>query len=113
MKKQSLRIIPISTLGKWSVALIVLMPILFYIGTLLASSLYESVPAGATILEDIIQRPVLSLTMLAAMGAGIFAFITGLVAIITKKENALLVYISTVIGAFLLFFLGGEVISPH
>ena len=64
-------------------------------------------------MEDIAMRPALALTMLVGMAAGISAFATGLLAIIRQKENALLVYISTVIGALLLLFLTGEFIFPH
>jgi len=39
--------------GRWSVGLIVVMPILFVIGSSLSGSLYESVPAGRTIPADI------------------------------------------------------------
>ena len=100
-------------MGKWSVGLIVAMPILFIIGTSFANSLYESVPAGRTILADIAARPALALTMLAGMVAGISAFITGLLAAIRQKERALLVYIAIVIGALLILFLTGEIMFPH
>jgi predicted membrane-bound spermidine synthase len=89
------------------------MPILFIIGTSFTNSLYESVPAGGTILADIAARPALALTMLAGMVAGISAFIIGLLAIIRQKETALLVYVSTVIGALLTLFLAGEIVFPH
>jgi hypothetical protein len=75
--------------------------------------MYKSVPAGSTILVDIATRPALALTMLAGMAAGILAFITGLLAIIRQKDNALLVYVSSLIGALLMLFLAGEVLSPH
>ena len=113
MTKQPWRITPITTLGKWSVGLIVAMPILFFIGSSFTNSLYRSVPAGRTILADIAARPALALTMLAGMVAGISAFIVGLLTIIKQKENAILVYISTVIGALLVLFLIGEVVFPH
>jgi len=104
---------PSTRLGWWSVGLIVAMPILFIIGTSLTNTLYESVPAGETILADIAKRPALALSMLAGMVAGISALITGLLAIIRRKENALLVYVSTVIGALLMLFLTGEIMFPH
>jgi len=113
MTKNPWRITPKTTLGKWSVVLIVAMPILFIIGTSFTNSLYKSVPAGVTILADIAVRPALAITMLAGMVAGISAFITGLLAIIRQKENALLVYVSTVIGALLMLFLTGEITFPH
>ena len=81
MTKQRWRITPKTSLGKGSVGLIVVMPILFVIGSSFARSLYESVPAGSTLLADIAGRPALALTMLAGVVAGISAFITGLLAI--------------------------------
>jgi hypothetical protein len=89
------------------------MPILFIIGASFTNSLYKIFPAGGTILADIAARPALALTMLAGMVSGISAFITGILAIIRQKENALLVYVSTVIGALLMLFLAGEIIIPH
>jgi hypothetical protein len=113
MTKQPWRISPKTKLGKWSVGLIVAMPILFIIGASFTNSLYKIVPAGGTILADIAARPALALTMLAGMVSGISAFITGLLAIIRQKENALLVYVSTVSGALLILFLAGEIMYPH
>ena len=62
---------------------------------------------------DIAVRPALALTMLAGIAAGISAFITGLLAILKQKDHALLVYGSTIIGALLIIFLSGEILSPH
>jgi len=104
---------PVTKLGWWSIGLIVAMPILFFIGTSFTNSLYKSVPAGDTILEDIAARPALALTMLAGMAAGILSFITGLVAIVRQKERTLFVYVSTMIGALLILFLAGEFLFPH
>ena len=113
MTKQPWRVIPKTTMGKWSVGLIVAMPIFFIIGTSLTNSLYQSVPGGETILADIAARPALALTMLAGIISGISAFITGLLAIIRQKEHALLVYVSSAIGALLVLFLAGEILFPH
>jgi len=105
--------IPKTKLGKWSVGLAAAMPVLFFIGMSFTTLLYESVPAGGTILKDIAVRPVLALTMLSGMVSGISAFVTGLIAIIRQKERAILVYGATLIGALLIVFLLGEFISPH
>lgn len=102
-----------TTLGKWSLGLIAAMPVLFLIGSLSTNLLYQSVPAGNTIGEDIAARPVLALTMFAGIVSGISAFITGLIAIIRQKERAPLVYVATIIGILLLLFLTGEVLFPH
>lgn len=113
MKERSWRLTPKTTLGWWSIGLIVAMPLLIFIGSTFAASLYESAPAGETILADIGARPALALTMLAGMGAGVSAFIVGLLAIVRQKERALLVYLSTVTGALLILFLVSEVVFPH
>ena len=113
MSERSWRFMPGTTLGRWTIGLIAVMPILFVFGSSFSRSLYESVSAGRTILADIASRPLLALTMLAGMAAGISGFITGLLAIVKQKENALLVYISTVIGGLLTLFLISELAFPH
>jgi len=105
--------IPNTTPGKWSLGLIIAMPILFFFGSSCTETFYKSVPSGRTLLEDIAQRPVLALTMLSGMIAGILAFLTGILAIRKHKERAVFVYLSTVIGMVLILFLFGEVLFPH
>ena len=113
MAERSWRLMPGNKLGRWSVGFIAVMPILFVVGSSFSGSLYESVTAGRTILADIAARPFLALTMLAGMAAGISGFITGLLAIVKQKENALLVYVSTLIGGLLILYLVGELAFPH
>ncbi|MCL5094152.1 MAG: hypothetical protein M1355_03410 [Patescibacteria group bacterium] len=105
-------IFPKSKLGKWSILLIIAMPVLFFTGGLLANTLYKSVPAGA-ILEDITVRPFLSLSMLTGMACGISAFVTGMVAFIKQKERALLIYPSIAIGTLFVILLIGEFFVSH
>lgn len=107
------KILPKTNLGKWSIFLIVLMPILFAIGGSFTNTLYESVSSGDTILEDIVKRPVLSLTMLSGMLSVILAFAFGIISIIRKKERSPLVYISTILGFLLILFLIAEIVFPH
>ena len=113
MSERSWRLLPGTVQGTWAVGLIMAMPFLFIIGSSSSNSLYPLVPAGRTITADIAARPVLALTMLAGMVAGIAAFVVGLFAIVKYKENAIMVYVSTVIGGLLLLFLVGEVAFPH
>jgi len=113
MAANSWRIMPATTAGKWSVGAAIVMPFLFILGSSFTNSLYPAVPAGGTIAADIAARPALALTMLAGMGAGITALITGLVAIFRQKERAVLVLISSAIGAVLVLFLAGEIVFPH
>jgi len=104
---------PKTNLGRWSVGLILGFFVLIFVGSSLTNSLYESVPAGDTVFADIISRPALALSMLAGFGAGISAFVTGLFSIIKQKERALLVFVSTLIGAALTLYLIGEFLFPH
>ena len=113
MAEQSWRILPITRWGKWSIGLILAMPVLFVIGSSFTNTLYQSVASGDTILADIAARPALALTMLAGMVCGILAFVTGLVAIIKQKDKAILVIVSSAIGALLIVFLGAEILFPH
>ncbi|MFH1426779.1 MAG: hypothetical protein ABIG66_05120 [Candidatus Kerfeldbacteria bacterium] len=107
-----MNIVPITKLGKWSIGLIVTMPMLFVIGSLLVN-VYEGVSSGETILKDIVARPGVALPMLAGFGSGIAAFVTGLVALTKGKERAVLVFLSTIVGALLILFLVAEITSPH
>ena len=106
-------LVPKTKLGKWSLGLIVAMPLLFSLGGSFTDSLYQSIPAGRTIPEDILKRPALALTMLLGMASGVSAFVLGLTAITKKKERALLVYLSTLVGMLFTLFLIGEILFPH
>jgi len=109
---KGIKFLPKTKLGQYSVLLIVLMLILFYIGRLFVDC-YGPVSAGKTILQDIVKRPGVALPMLAGFISGIIAFITGLIAVIKKREGAVLVFVSIIIGALLILFLIGEIVSPH
>ena len=101
---------PKTNLGKWSVVLIPLMVILFFIGTSLAGTIYDSVSAGDNLFEDIVSRPLLAISMLLGFGAGIAAFVIGLISLIKQKERAILVFISTLIVAVLTFYVIAELL---
>lgn len=113
MSGRSVRVMPGTGLARWSVGLIVVMPILFVIGLSSSSSLYESVTAGHTLLADIAVRPLVTIPMLAGMTAGVASFITGLLAIIKQKDKAILVFVSTTIGGIVLFFLVSLLVFPE
>ena len=104
---------PKTKLGKWSVGLVVALFVLLAIVPTLDSTFYKGVEAGDTIFKDMTARPLIAFPMLLGMLSGIMAFVTGLIAIIKHKERAVLVYISTAIGALLLLFLIGDLFSPE
>jgi len=103
---------PKSDLGKWSIGLIVIVPILIYLGMLFVN-FYGSVPAGKTILHDIIVRPGIALPMLAGFISGIAAFFTGIIGIIRKKDRSILVFLSTTIGFFVLLWCLAQFLFSH
>lgn len=104
---------PESNAGKWSLWLIVAMPLFFLLGSLFMNTLYASIPSGDSILLDIAMRPALSLFMLSGMGAGVLAFFSGLLAIIREKERSIFVIASTLVGSLMVLFLIGEIVFPH
>ena len=104
---------PYTVFGKWSLGLAIVMIAFFFIGSSAVSVLYPAAQAGNTITEDFANRPALAISMLLGMAAGILGFITGVVAFAKQHERSSLVYLSTLIGAALLFFLLGEFIFPH
>jgi hypothetical protein len=104
---------PKTQLGKWSVVLIPVMVVLILVGSSLADSLYESVPAGRTIPADLLGRPLLAGSMLLGFAAGVTALVIGLISILKLKERAVLVFISTLIGLGVTLFLIAEIAFPH
>ena len=104
--------VPKSKISKWSFGLIIIAPILFYIGVSFVG-FYETVPAGRTILHDIIARPGLALSMLGGFFSGIAAFFCGIIGIIRKKDYSVFVFISTVLGFFVSLWIIAEILFPH
>ena len=94
---KNIKFLPKTTLGKWSVVLIIIMPVFFYIGMSFVD-FYEFVPAGKTIPHDVVVRPGVALPMLAGFVCGIAAFFVGIIGIIRKKDYSVFIFLSTAIG---------------
>ena len=107
-----LNFIPRTFLGKCSVVLIIVMPIFFHIGMSFVD-FYEFIPAGRTILQDIIVRPGVALSMLTGFICGITAFFTGVRSIIKKKDYSISVFLSSVMGFLTLLWCFAEILFPH
>jgi len=107
-----IKLLPKTILGKWSIALIVTMPIFFYIGVSFVG-FYESVPAGKTIPRDIVARPGVALSMLTGFVCGIAAFFVGIIGITKKKDYSLFVFLSTAVGFLTLLWCLTEILFPH
>lgn len=99
-------------LGKLSIILIIIMPLFFYIGMLFID-FYKSTPSSETILQDIKLRPGIALSMLAGFFSGITAFFTSIISIIRKKDYCIFVFLSSIIGFFVLIWFLIELIFVH
>ena len=106
------QLIPSSPLGKWSVGFIVMVPLLTALGTAFVQA-YQTVPAGDTILEDLLTRPGVALPMLTAFASGIVALLCGLFAIFKKKDHSILTLLATLLGFLILLWVLAEVLFPH
>ena len=97
---------PETTLGKWSVALIIGFIVLLGVFQLLVAS-------GQRGGETFFSNLVLTIPMLIAGGSGVSAFATGLIGIIKSRERSVIVYLAALIGLFVLLFGIGEIVFPH
>ena len=97
---------PKTTLGKWSVALIIAFMVLLGVFQLLVAS-------GQRGGETFFSNLVLTIPMLIAGVSGISAFATGLIGIIKSRERSVIVYLAALIGLFVLLFWIGEIAFPH
>lgn len=96
---------PRTTLGKWSVVLIVIFILLFALFLILVASGQKG---GETFFSNL----ALSVPMLIAAIAGIASFVIGIISII-KGERSVLVFISSAVGLLVTIFVLGEIIFPH
>jgi len=101
-----LNFIPKTCLGKWSVILIVFFFLFFAV-------FWVFVVSGQRGGDTFFSNLFLTIPMLLAASSGIIAFFTGIISIINKKERSIFVFLSTLIGFFILFFCLGEVLFPH
>lgn len=97
---------PRTKFGKYSLILI----ILFFLFFMFMNFLILLGQRGG---KNFFSNLRLSIPGLLAGVFGICSFFTGIISIIKSKERAILVFISTLIGLFILFFVAGEVIFPH
>ena len=99
---------PKSYLGKLSIGLIILVPILFSMCNLFPND-NEFVPTG----EPIPPRPIVELLMYGGIISGIAAFFCGIIGIIRKKDYSVFVFLSTMIGLFILLYFLQQALFPN
>jgi len=98
--------LPKTSLGIWSVGLINSFFIILVIFFLLLKSGEEG---GDGFFENL----TLAIPLLLAGASGIASFFVGLVSIVKSKERATTVFLSILIGLFILIFTIAEVFVPH
>ncbi len=97
---------PSTVLGKWSVRLIA-VSILFFI--VLSSFIASGQRGGDTFFSNLS----LAIPMLVAAIFAVCAFFTGILSVIRNRERAVFVFVSTVLGFFVLFWGFAEIVFPH
>jgi len=108
MKKHNkIKILPKTSLGKWSVISLILSFLLFLFANIIVAL------QGPIENQTFFNNPFLSIPMVLAGISVITGFFTGIISIIWKKERAILVFISTFIGLVVLWFIVGEIAVPH
>lgn len=80
---------------------------------LLLAVFYLFVAAGQRGGETYFSNLLLAIPITLAGISGIVAFFTGMAAIIKRKERSVFVFLATIIGLLVLFFVLGEIIFPH
>jgi hypothetical protein len=99
--------VPRTYLGKWSVGMIVAGLLFFTFANIIAGL------QGPRADQTIFDNPLLSVPMILAGLSVISSFFTGVIGMIWRRERAVLVFISSLIGFLLLVFLIGEFLVPH
>lgn len=98
---------PKSLLGKLSIGLIILVPILLSMSSLFPNE-NGIVPSG----EPIQFRPIVKLLVYGGVISGIAAFFCGIIGIIRKKDYSVFVFLSTLIGLFILLYFLQQALFP-
>jgi len=95
-----------TTLGKWSVGLIIAFVVMFLILNIL---IWSGQRGGATFFSNLYLAIPGVLSALSAIAS----FFTGITSIIKDKERSIVVFVATIIGFLVLLFVSAEIIFPH
>ena len=97
---------PKTYLGKWSVYLII--SFFVFLGLF-----FVFVNLGERGGETFFSNLKLTIPMMIAGISGVGSFFTGVISVFKNKEKSVLVFLSTLIGLFVLWFVSAEVLFPH
>jgi hypothetical protein len=101
-----IHVLPQTRAGKWSLWLIIAFIVLL-------AAFFLLVAFGERGGETFFSNFRLSLLILPAGIAGIAAFFAGIIGIVKSRERSIIVFVATLIGFFVLFFVAGEILVPH
>jgi hypothetical protein len=104
------RLLPKTTLGKWSIGMVIAAVLLFVIFMIeIAAGMRGGDSLDFTNLSDLLP----AIPILLAGVSFVAAMVVGIVSILKSKERSALVILSTVISFLVFLFILGEFLSPH
>ena len=101
-----IKFFPKTNLGKYSLGLLIIFFIclgIFFLFCRLGEK------GGDTFFSNL----KLTIPYCLAAIAGITSFFTGIISVIKNKERAIIVFLSIIIGSFVLFWVLAEILFPH
>ena len=102
---------PKTKLGRRSIRLIVSFFLLFVLVQIIAAVGRNQGAFDSNAIN--VFKILIPLTIIPAGICGIAAFFTSFISIVKDKERSLFVFLTALIGFFILFFVLGEIFSPH
>lgn len=104
-------IMPRTKNGKMSIRLIVLFAV--FLTTFYVFAHFDIGGPASPQADRFFDYPILASALFLAGASGILALVFGVVSVLKDKERSILVYFSVGLGAFVLWFIFGEIFVPH
>jgi hypothetical protein len=98
--------LPKSCLGRWSVGLIISF-------SLFLGVFFIFVDLGERGGDTFFSNLKLTIPMIIAGASGVCSFLTGFIDIVKNKERSVFVFLATLTGFFVLFWILGEILFLH
>lgn len=103
-------LLPTTTLGKWSIGLVIAAFLLFAIFLIEVAA---GMRGGDTLDFSDLSQLAPAIPILLAGLSVVSAMVTGIISIVKSKERSVLVFLAAAMGLFALFFILGEFLFPH
>ena len=98
-------VLPKTTLGRWSVVSAAAFVLLFVLLQIFYTSVHRN-----PVTNPGSPSPFILIGVVAEYISGIASFVTGLISLIKRKEQAILIFLVVILGSFALLFLLGELL---